>query len=484
MSANPIPFDNTYARLPERFYSKQDPTSVPSPQLIASNASLACELGIDPDWLTSAEALAIFSGNSTAPNSQPLAQAYAGHQFGGFSPQLGDGRALLLGEVLGSQGRRDLQLKGSGRTAFSRRGDGKSALGPVLREYLVSEAMHALGVPSTRALAAVTTGQKVRRQEGKVMGGILTRVAASHLRVGTFQYFHARNDLDALRTLSEFTIQRHFPEAAEEKNPILALLEAVINRQAHLIPQWMSLGFIHGVMNTDNCALSGETIDYGPCAFMEKFHPACVFSSIDRDARYAWGNQPNIGLWNLSRFAETLLPLLDNNSDRAKELAEKSLINYSPQFTKHYHARFCAKLGLTADADPDFIRTTLELLAKHTIDFTLFFRHLTSFAKGGNLHDLLSLFQTQGAVKDWINLWQTVTRGQPKHSAMQASNPIRIPRNHRIEETIQAGYQGDFEPFRKLHQALSDPYSESEVFTEYENRPTPEQVVHLTYCGT
>ena len=296
MADQPLPFDNTYALLPEHFFSKQEPAPVPKPQLVATNAKLAEELGINSDWLASPAALEVLSGNTVAEGSEPLAQAYAGHQFGGFSPQLGDGRALLLGEIDSPQGRRDLQLKGSGRTPFSRQGDGKSALGPVLREYLVSEAMHALGVPTTRALAAVTTGETVFRQEGQVMGGVFTRVASSHLRVGTFQYFYAREDHEALRTLADYTIQRHYLEAAQAENPTLALLESVVAAQAKLIPHWMSLGFIHGVMNTDNCALSGETIDYGPCAFMEEFHPGCVFSSIDRNARYAWGNQPNICL--------------------------------------------------------------------------------------------------------------------------------------------------------------------------------------------
>lgn len=484
MSSHPIPFDNTYARLPERFYCKQSPTASPSPQLIASNPILARELGISPDWLHTSEALAAFSGSTTLAGSEPLAQAYAGHQFGGFSPQLGDGRALLLGEVTHPKGRHDIQLKGSGRTPYSRQGDGKSALGPVIREYLLSEAMHTLGVRTTRALAAVTTGDTVRRQEGKVMGGILTRVAASHLRVGTFQYFFARDDHQALHLLADYTIERHFPEATNTSIPILSLLEAVISAQAQLIAHWMSLGFIHGVMNTDNCALSGETIDFGPCAFMEKFHPNCVFSSIDRDARYAWGNQPNIGLWNLSRFADTLLPLLDKDLNKAKEQAEKALSNYSSQFAQQYHHRFSKKFGLPTDPNPDFIRTSLELLAQHRIDFTLFFRHLTLIAQGESPSQFLSLFEQKAIAQNWLALWNTATAHQPNVAAMQKSNPIRIPRNHRVEEAIQAGYQGDFQPFQRLQKALADPYSESTEYEEYEIRPTPDQVVHRTYCGT
>ena len=484
MSPNPIPFQNTYAKLPEKFYSKQEPTPVPAPHLIATNPTLANELGIAPDWLTTPEALSIFSGNTLAPGSEPLAQAYAGHQFGGFSPQLGDGRALLLGEVPTAKGPRDIQLKGSGPTYFSRRGDGKSALGPVLREYLVSEAMHALGVPTTRALAAVSTGETVHRQEGHVMGGVFTRVAASHLRVGTFQYFYAREDNEALRTLADYTIKRHYPEAANATNPYLALLENVISAQAKLIPHWMSLGFIHGVMNTDNCALSGDTIDYGPCAFMEEFHPQCVFSSIDRDARYAWGNQPNIGLWNLSRFAETLLPLLDEDLEKAKPLAEDALEAYAEQFASHYHSRFCAKLGIDTETDPDFIRITLELLANQQVDFTLFFRHLTRISANESEHELLSLFDKKEPAQDWLALWKKVTHDQPDLTKMRAANPIRIPRNHRVEEVIQAGYRGDFGPFQTLQKALAHPFEESDEFAPYETRPTPDQVVTATFCGT
>lgn len=483
-SPSPIPFQNSYAKLPEHFYAKQPPSKVPAPQLIATNPTLATELGIDPDWLTTPEALAVFSGNAIALGSEPIAQAYAGHQFGGFSPQLGDGRALLLGEVPTTNGPRDIQLKGSGPTPFSRRGDGKSALGPVLREYLVSEAMHALGVPTTRALAAVTTGETVHRQEGHVMGGVFTRIAASHLRVGTFQYFAAREDHDALRTLADYTINRHYPQAATAENPTLALLQSVISAQAQLIPHWMSLGFIHGVMNTDNCALSGETIDYGPCAFMEEFHPQCVFSSIDRDARYAWGNQPNIGFWNLSRFAETLLPLLDPDSDKAKSLAETALVSYSEQFAGHYHSRFCAKLGIPQKTDPDLIRTTLELLANQQIDFTLFFRHLTRTAAGEPSDGLTALFQEASAAQDWLALWKTLTGDAPDLGAMRAANPIRIPRNHRVEEVIQAGYRGDFTPFQNLQAALAHPFDESPDHADYELRPKPEQVVSATFCGT
>lgn len=480
-----IPFQNTYAHLPPRFFAKQSPAPVPAPLLIRVNRELAESLAIDPDWAESAEGLASWSGNRVPEGAEPIAQAYAGHQFGGFSPQLGDGRALLLGEVLTREGeRRDLQLKGSGRTPFSRGGDGKSALGPVLREYIVSEAMAALGVPTTRALAAVCSGESVHRQEGPVPGGVFTRVAASHIRVGTFQYFLAQQDHGALRILADYVIARHYPQAAEATNPALALLEEVISAQARLIPHWMSLGFIHGVMNTDNCAVSGETIDYGPCAFMEAFHPQCVFSSIDRNARYAWGNQPNIGLWNLTRFAETLIPLIADDPEVAKAVAEDALGKYSAQLGAHYHTRFRAKLGLPGVASEDFIRTTLEQIAEQQVDFTLFFRRLTQVAQGGTNAELRELFSDHESFENWFSLWQKEHDPADGPTAMSAANPIRIPRNHRIEQAIQAGNEGDFTLFHQLVDGLAEPFSENSDFAELEALPTPEEVVHETFCGT
>ena len=340
-----LPFDNTYAQLPGRFFAKQEPARVPEPKLIRLNRELAAKLSLDTDWLASADGVAMLAGNAIPEGADPIAQAYAGHQFGGFVPQLGDGRAILLGEVLDTDGaRHDVQLKGSGRTPFSRGGDGKSALGPVIREYVVSEAMAALGVPTTRALAVVTTGERVMRQEGPLPGAVFTRVARSHIRVGTFQYFLARKDIDALRLLADHAIARHYSDAAEAPAPYVALLESVTAAQADLIAQWMSLGFIHGVMNTDNTAISGETIDYGPCAFMDAFHSQCVFSSIDSGGRYAWGKQPDIGLWNLTRFAETLLPLLSEDSGKATKIAKApspdmpsdSAANTSPAFVPNW----------------------------------------------------------------------------------------------------------------------------------------------------
>ncbi len=478
---NSIPFDNTYARLPERFYSKQGAATVPAPQLLRANTALAIELGIDPVWLETPEALNVFSGNSTAVGSEPLAQAYAGHQFGGFSPQLGDGRALLLGEVVDQHGtRRDIQLKGSGRTPFSRGGDGKSALGPVLREYIVSEAMHALGVPTTRALAAVTTGENVLRQEGHLAGGVFTRVASSHIRVGTFQYFFARNDVDALRELADYTIARHYPEAADAEDPYTFLLERVIETQAKLIPQWMALGFIHGVMNTDNTAISGETIDYGPCAFMDDFDPNCVFSSIDRNGRYAWGSQPGMARWNLSRFAETLLPLISGDRDVALEKVKKTLGIFNKLFRTEYDNRFRAKFGLAVDAPLDIVKSGMNLLSNQAVDYTLFFRHLTH----ENRSELNTLFQDPALLDTWYSAWEIATHSTPNRSAMQQSNPILIPRNHRVEHAIQAAYGNDYAPFHQLMDALGNPYEERNEFLAYEQAPKPDEIVHQTFCGT
>jgi uncharacterized protein YdiU (UPF0061 family) len=478
-----IPFQNTYARLPERFFSKQMPVGAPEPFLIRTNPTLAAELGIAPEWLSSPAALATFSGKEIPTGAEPIAQAYAGHQFGGFVPQLGDGRAILLGEVIDIHGkRRDIQLKGSGRTVFSRGGDGKSALGPVLREYLVSETMHAFGVPTTRALAAVFTGEIVEREE-PAPGGIFTRVAASHIRVGTFQYFAARQDTEAIRILADHCIARHYPQAADAENPALAFLENVICAQASLVAKWLSLGFIHGVMNTDNCAVSGETIDYGPCAFIDTFHPDTVFSFIDRNGRYAWGNQPTIAHWNLTRLAETLLPILDPSPERAKELATSVLETFIHHFQSAYLDQFSKKLGLDSGSDPEirmaFIKSTLGTLAKDKTDFTLFFRHLTLFAANDKRSGLKQMIHEQ-----WISNWESMQKPENHHAIMQASNPILIPRNHRIEEAIQAAYQNDFSLFHRLADALKKPFEENPEYADLELAPLPEQCVKNTFCGT
>jgi uncharacterized protein YdiU (UPF0061 family) len=483
-----IPFDNTYAQLPDRFFSKQAPAMPPEPRLLRLNRALAAELGISEDWLDSGSALDAFSGNQVPNGAEPIAQAYAGHQFGGFVPQLGDGRALLLGEVVDTKGnRRDIQLKGSGRTAFSRGGDGKSALGPVLREYLVSEAMQALGVPTTRALAAVATGEIVVREE-PTPGGVFTRVAASHIRVGTFQYFAARQDTEAIQLLTDYCITRHYPDAADDENPALSFLKQVIEAQAKLVAKWLPLGFIHGVMNTDNCAISGETIDYGPCAFMDDFHPDCVFSYIDKNARYAWGNQPTIAHWNLTRLAETLLPILDPLPEKAKELAQDALGQFISRFQPLYLNGFREKLGLATedglDSSAAFIKTTLGTLKKEEVDFTLFFRHLTLLAAGDTRSELVDLFKNNGAAERWIKDWQAFQKPSDHVEKMRTRNPILIPRNHRIEQAIQAAYNKNVTLFHRLADGLAQPYDENPEYSDFEAAPLPHERVRNTFCGT
>jgi serine/tyrosine/threonine adenylyltransferase len=480
-----IRFDNTYAKLPERFFAKQKPARVAEPKLIRINVGLAARLSIDADWLKSADGIAMLAGNLIPEGAEPIALAYAGHQFGGFSPQLGDGRAILLGEVIDNEGARyDLQLKGSGRTPFSRGGDGKSALGPVIREYIVSEAMAALGVPTARALAAVASGERVMRQEGALPGGVFTRVAASHIRVGTFQYFAARKDIEAVRLLADYAIARHYPGAATAPNPYAALLASVVIAQADLIAQWMSFGFIHGVMNTDNTAISGETIDYGPCAFMDAFHPQCVFSSIDHGGRYAWGNQPDIGLWNVTRFAETLLPLLSEDSSEAIKVAEAILSGYPERFGAQYGARFRAKFGLPAEAPVAVMEGGLDLLGAQEVDFTLFFRNLTRVAGGEDPKELAAMFSSSESFRNWFTKWRSEADPAKHLAGMRAANPILIPRNHRVEQAIQSAYAGDYAPFHRLVDALASPYAPSVQYADLEAPPRPEEIVHKTFCGT
>ena len=444
-----LKFDNSYARLPEVFFAKTEPAEPTNPGLIKINTKLAELLGLDLDWLKSDAGLAMLSGQKLPDGAEPIAMAYAGHQFGGWSPTLGDGRALLIGEIISQDGiRRDIQLKGSGQTPFSRQGDGKSALGPVMREYIVSEAMAALGVPTTRALAAVTTGDMVFRN-GMEPGGILTRVAQSHVRIGTFQYFYARQDNDAVKTLADYVIKRHYPEANKSDNPYAAMLSLIVERQAKLIAKWMSLGFIHGVMNTDNMQIAGETIDYGPCAFMDVFHPETVFSSIDRNGRYSWANQSNIGKWNLLRLADTLLPIIDEDIERAKVIAEEVINKFDNIFEKSVSSLFNLKLGLlnATENQHDLIKTTFEVMAKNEVDFTLFFRHLTKVADGGSTEKLCSLFNNPKDCEDWLAIWREYISKEnidpnERLKVMRANNPILIPRNHRIAEAIKAGEGG------------------------------------------
>ena len=484
-----IPFDNSYARLPEAFFAAAEPTPVSAPSMIRINHRLATELGIDVEWLESSEGHAVLSGNKLADGSEPLAMAYSGHQFGGFSPQLGDGRAILLGEVLGNGGvRYDVQLKGSGPTPFSRRGDGRSALGPVLREYIVSEAMAALGVPTTRALAAVASGEKVLR-EGLVPGGVFTRVARSHIRIGTFQWFLARQDHENLKVLADYVIARHYPDAQQEKNPYFALLEGVVERQANLIAHWMQLGFIHGVMNTDNMNVSGETIDYGPCAFMDVYDPAKKFSSIDHQGRYAFSNQGPIGLWNLTRFAETLLPLFDEDSKKSVQMAEGALERFFDLQQTALERRLTAKIGLSDGrlGDWEMAKALMTAMAEGDADFTLVFRHLSVALESGNDEAVTRLFNCPVEITGWLERWRTRLNGSDRDEAltlMRRSNPVIIPRNHRIEEAIQAGNAGDFEPFHRLNDALQHPFDPKLEFAEYESAPTPAEVVKATFCGT
>jgi len=489
----PIRFEHTYAALPERFYARIHPEQVPAPELIRVNEALAAQLGLDLEWLTSAEGVGMLSGQSMPETAQPIAMAYAGHQFGGLSPQLGDGRAHLLGELVDKSGVRfDLHLKGSGRTPFSRRGDGKAALGPVLREYIVSEAFAALGIPGTRTLAATLTGETVMR-EAVLPGAVLARVAQSHVRVGTFQYFAIRKDAEAVRELADYVIARHYPELRESgesraaENPYLALLEAIAMRQAKLIAQWMGVGFIHGVMNTDNMQVAGESIDFGPCAFMDRFHPEKVFSSIDAHGRYAWDRQAGIAQWNLARLAEALLDLIDADQKLAIAAAERVLMQFSDVYEQHYARIFSAKLGLAQDCDhEDFISETLAAMSEGEVDFTLFFRRLTAFADGkGDPASVVQLFRHREAGLAWLQGWQQQRSATDETiRSMQQSNPIYIPRNHRVEQAIVAAHQGDFGPFHALVELLKHPFDEQAGCEHYELPPEEHEEVRETFCGT
>ncbi len=486
-------FDNSYARLPDRFFARLPPTPVAAPRLVRLNERLAWDLGLDPQRLASAEGVAILAGNCVAGGSEPLAAAYAGHQFGNFVPQLGDGRAILLGEIIDRSGvRRDIQLKGAGPTPYSRRGDGRAALGPVLREYIVSEAMAALGIPTTRALAAVTTGEAVWR-ETPLPGAVLTRVASSHIRVGTFQFFAARGDVDGVRQLADYVIARHYPQAAQAANRYRALLDLVIARQAGLVAQWLCVGFIHGVMNTDNMTISGETIDYGPCAFMDAYHPGTVYSSIDSQGRYAYGNQPRIAQWNLARLAETLLPLLDHDQEAAIRQAQEALDAFAGGFEKAYAAGLGRKLGLL-DARPDDLslaQDLLERMARNSADFTLTFRRLCDAVVDEQSDaNLRALFAEPGAYDEWAVRWrqrlaQEDATPDARRDAIREANPAFIPRNHLVEEAIAAAVgAADFAPFETLLTVLAKPYEDQPEFGRYAEPPRPDQVVHQTFCGT
>ncbi len=478
-------FDNSYLHLPTALYTRLDPTPVRSPKLILFNHILADSLGLNADVLNGDEGASFFSGNHLPEGAQPLAQAYAGHQFGHFTI-LGDGRAHLLGEQITPAGDRvDIQLKGSGQTPYSRRGDGRAALGPMLREYILSEAMYALGIPTTRALAVVTTGEPVIR-ETILPGAILTRVAASHLRVGTFQYAATRRATDELKSLADYTRERHFPKINANDNPYLGLLQAVIKKQAYLIAKWQQVGFIHGVMNTDNMALSGETIDYGPCAFMDTYNPRTVFSSIDHQGRYAYGNQPHIGGWNLERFAETLLPLLHPEMPQAIKLAQAALSEYLPLYERCWLNGMRAKIGILNQEteDESLINDLLDLMQQHCSDYTNTFIALT-FEK--NRHTLL---HDTAEFQKWHKRWQARLVRQPQskdavQQLMRSTNPAIIPRNHQVEAALDAAVkEDDYSVLHQLMAALANPYAHIPEQEKYAAPPTPSSIPYRTFCGT
>ncbi|WP_309105324.1 protein adenylyltransferase SelO family protein [Arthrobacter sp.] len=479
-----VAFDGRFAReLPEMAIPWQA-DGAPDPRLLVLNEPLAIELGLDPISLRTSEGLLLLIGNSIPEGATPVAQAYAGHQFGGYSPRLGDGRALLLGEVVDTEGRlRDLHLKGSGRTPFARGGDGLAAVGPMLREYVVSEAVNAIGIPTTRSLAVVATGRPVQR-ETQLPGALLTRVASSHLRVGSFQYARARDDVHLLRRLADHAIARHYPGAAEAENPYLALFQDVTAAQASLVAQWMLVGFIHGVMNTDNMTISGETIDYGPCAFLEGFDPATVYSSIDQTGRYAYGNQPLVAEWNLARLAEALLPLLHDDQEQAVALAVESLEAFRSQYSAAWLAGMKAKLGLHKDTDDDvtspLVDELLALLQEGHVDYTSFFRNLGKSPRG-DAEPARGMVLDLAAFDAWVDRWHAL---DPDADAMDRVNPVYIPRNHLVEEALGAATLGDLAPLEKLLVAVTNPYDERPGLERYA-APAPEDFgAYRTFCGT
>jgi serine/tyrosine/threonine adenylyltransferase len=483
-------FDNSFARDLAGLFEPWTAAPVPAPRLLTLNEGLAAELGVDAEMLRSDIGVAVLAGNLVPAGATPVAQAYAGHQFGGYSPRLGDGRALLLGEVIDVHGqRRDLHLKGSGRTPFARGGDGKAAIGPMLREYLIGEAMHALGIPTTRALAVVATGEEVIR-ETVLPGAVLARVASSHLRVGTFQYAAASGDRALVQRLTDHAIARHHPHAAEADRPALALLDTVVDAQASLVAGWMTVGFIHGVMNTDNTTISGETIDYGPCAFMDAFDPATVFSSIDQGGRYAYGNQPPITMWNLARLAETLLPLIDDDVDTAVALATEVLQTFPDRYTHHWNEGMRAKLGLVGErpGDTELANDLLTLVHAQQVDYTSCFRSLSSAARG-NDEPLRSLFAEPVGFDSWLGRWHTRLHESDTDlpsvaAAMDRVNPIYIPRNHLVEEALTAATDGDLVPFERLLDVVARPFDERPGLDAYAQPAGADFGPYRTFCGT
>ena len=492
-----IPFDNRYITLGDGFYVKTSPVAVSEPALIKFNEALANTLGFSSAGLAESDIAALFAGNTVPSGAEPVAMAYAGHQYEYFVPQLGDGRAVLLGEVSGIDGLTySVQLKGSGRTYFSRNGDGRAALGPVLREYLVSEAMAKLKIPTTRALAAVTTGENVQR-ESLLPGGVITRVASSFVRVGTFEFFRARNKVEAIRKLADHVIQQNFPVLSGQEGPYLALLQAVVERQAALIARWMCVGFIHGVMNTDNMSVAGETIDYGPCAFIDTYKHDKVFSSIDEFGRYAYNRQPSIGLWNLTRFAECLVPLISDDSDKAVEMVQEVLHTYIDHYENNWLAGMRAKCGLTAIEgmerdDKILIETLFNEMDVNNVDFTLMFFYLSQLdSHSPDLDtDCRALFDEPTRFDQWAVKWRErlaseARSEQERQAAMLAINPVYIPRNHQIEAVIRAAEdRNDFSPFHELHEVLQNPYVQQPGKGRYLLPPTRDEIVGATFCGT
>ncbi|MGF1718479.1 YdiU family protein [Vibrio kyushuensis] len=486
-----VPFDNSYARDMVGFYHQQNAEPAPSPALIKFNHSLAESLNIDIQSTDDEQLAQVFSGNLPITGADPIAQVYAGHQFGHYNPQLGDGRALLLGEVIDTAGlRKDIQLKGSGRTPYSRSGDGRAAIGPVLREYLVSEAMHALKIPTTRALAAVTTGEQIWRNQPAI-GAIVTRVAASHIRVGTFQYIAANDNQDKLKQLADYTIERHYPEAKASDNPYLQLLKSICQRQAELVSKWQLVGFIHGVMNTDNTTISGETIDYGPCAFMDHYDPNTLFSSIDAEGRYAYRNQPHIAQWNLARLAEALLPLISEDEEESVELATNTLHEFLACYQGLWLDGMRSKLGISNQEDGDYelVQELLTILKEQKVDFTNLFRSLSNAASGDSSKTITLFTQTE-RWEEWQTKWleRLETNEIPsaeRVSLMNAHNPAYIPRNHKVEETLSAAEQdGNYQPFERLLSVLMNPFEEQDNCEEYA-QPAPSNLgPYRTFCGT
>jgi len=482
---NALTYDFSYTSLPDTFYSRVPPAPVAAPSMVLYNDSLAAQLGLPDGWGAKETTLSYLAGNEMPSGAQPLAMAYSGHQFGGWSPILGDGRAQLIGEIKTPDGAFDLQLKGSGPTLYARRGDGRATLGSVIREYIISEAMAGLDIPTTRSLAVIATGETVARGAA-LPGGVLARTAHSHIRVGTFQFAAAHIGPEGTKALADYLIERNFPKIdVGDPDKYLALLTEAITRQANLVAKWMCVGFIHGVMNTDNMSITGETIDFGPCAFMDGFHPQKTFSSIDHQGRYAWSNQPAMAVWNLSRLAESLLPLLVDDEDKALKLAQEELDKFPAQFKAAYYKDMASKFGLSRP-DEDFTAEALNIMAEQNIDFTLFFRRLTQVANGDANTEFLTLFDSEKTGADWLGLWQkTAVPSAKSITKMNAVNPIYIARNHRVEAAIRAAEdKGDYAPFKHLAKLLITPFTQQKGQDHMEAPPAEHEIVRETFCGT